>query len=373
MSSRVETGFPRVTPIRFAHATSFSATLRQRVDEALTQRELPRHGGMRMLRKAIFILSLLAVSYAGLLFWAQQVWQVVLCAFFVSQAIVLIGFNIMHDAGHGAFSRHGWLNRAMARSLDLIGGSIDVWRVKHHVLHHTFTNINGYDDDLDVGVLMRLHPSQPFRAWHRYQAFYAFPLYSLLSMHWVLSDFFEFFSGRVGRQGNKVPTKGKRLLFLAFKLNYFVLGLGLPMLFHPAWGVLLTFFAIQLVVGFTISLVFQMAHVVDIVDFPEPAGPCLENEWMIHQLCTTANFATNSRFISWYCGGLNRQVQHHLFAPISHVHYEHIEPAVVQTCREFKVPLRSYPTLLGAVRGHLNMLSRLARPSAEPEAEPQTA
>jgi linoleoyl-CoA desaturase len=370
-----------VTPIRFAHATSFSATLKQRVEETLTQRALPRHGGPRVVLKAASILATLAVSYVGLVFWATSLWQVVLCAFLVSQAIVLIGFNIMHDAGHGAFSRHGWLNRAMARSLDLIGGSIDVWRVKHHVLHHTYTNINAFDDDLDVGVWMRLHPSQPWRPWHRYQAFYAFPLYSLLSMHWVISDIFEFFSGSIGRQGNKVPTKGKTALFVAFKLNFFVLGLLVPMLFHGAWSVIVTFMAIQLVVGFTIALVFQLAHVVDIVDFPEVSGPRVETEWMIHQLQTTANFASGNRFVSWYCGGLNRQVEHHLFAAISHVHYKHLEPAVEQTCLEFNVPHRSYPTVFAAVRGHLSMLSQLARPAVEttaaqrnePEAEAQTA
>jgi len=372
-TSRVKTGLPPVTPIRFAQATSFSTTLKQRVEEVLNQRSLPRYGGPRVVLKAAFILAMLAVSYVALVFWASSLWQVVLCAFFVSQAIVLIGFNIMHDAGHGAFSRFGWLNRAMARSLDLIGGSIDVWRVKHHVLHHTFTNINAFDDDLDVGMLMRLHPSQPWRAWHRYQAFYAFPLYSLLSMHWVLSDLVEFFSGRIGRQGNTVTTQGKTALFVAFKLNFFVLGLGLPMLFHTAWSVLPTFLAIQLVVGFTIALVFQLAHVVDIVDFPEATGPRVENEWMIHQLQTTANFATGSRFVSWYCGGLNRQVEHHLFASISHVHYKHLEPAVEQTCREFNVAHRSYPTVFAAVRGHLSMLSQLARPDVEAEAQPQTA
>jgi len=137
--------------------------------------------------------------------------------------------------------------------------------------------------------------------------------------------------------------------------------------------VLPTFLAIQLVVGFTIALVFQLAHVVDIVDFPEATGPRVENEWMIHQLQTTANFATGSRFVSWYCGGLNRQVEHHLFASISHVHYKHLEPAVEQTCREFNVAHRSYPTVFAAVRGHLSMLSQLARPDVEAEAQPQTA
>jgi linoleoyl-CoA desaturase len=180
-----------------------------------------------------------------------------------------------------------------------------------------------------------------------------------------LSDFLEFFGQRIGRYRPKQrPTMRDTLVFLGFKLNYFVLALGLPLWLHSWSNVLVVAFGIQLIVGFTIALVFQLAHVVDAVEMPEvDAGTRrLEEDWATHQLRTTADFAADNRFVSWYCGGLNMQVEHHLFSRISHVRYQHLRPVVEAACREYGVRYRSYPSVLSAVRGHLRRLSALAQP-----------
>lgn len=352
--------------IHFARTGAFYIALKRAADRALSERGLPAHGGSRILVKASFIVALLVCSYVGLLFWAEAWWEVMVTAFLLSQAIVLVGFNLMHDGGHGAFSSRVWVNRIMGRFLDLIGGSATLWRVKHGVLHHSYTNLIELDDDLDTKGLLRLHPSQPFRWHHRYQVLYALPLYSLLSIHWVISDFSEFFGRRVGRH---VQTKrhGLRetLLFLVFKLNFFLLALGLPLAFHPWQGVLAVLLSVQLLVGFTISLVFQLAHVVDIVDMPaaNPSTGRVADEWAVHQLRTTADFAAGNRWVSWYCGGLNLQVVHHLFSRVSHVRYPHLVGVVQKTCGEFGLRYRSYPTVRSAVLGHLRQLAALGRPT----------
>src|SRR5688572_24046538 len=185
--------------VHFAPATPFHAALRRAADSALLERGLPAHGGARILAKAAFVLALLAGSYTALSFWADAWWEVASTAFLLSQAIVLVGFNVMHDAGHASFSNHAWVNRLMRRSLDLVGGSSALWRIKHGMLHHGYTNLDELDDDLDTKGLLRLHPSQPLKSYHRYQAFYALPLYSLLSINWLITDFIEFFAARVGR------------------------------------------------------------------------------------------------------------------------------------------------------------------------------
>jgi len=349
--------------VHFAPSTAFHAALKRAANSALLERGLPAHGGARIVAKAAFVLALLACSYIALVFWADAWWEVALMGFLLSQAIVLLGFNVMHDAGHASFSNRTWVNRLMSRSLDLVGGSSALWRIKHGMLHHSYTNLDELDDDIDTGGLLRLHPSQPLKPYHRYQALYALPLYSLLSVHWVISDFTEFFTGRVGRHA--VPRSGQRetLLFVAFKLNFFLLALGLPLALHPWQGVLVVLLSIQLVVGFTLALVFQLAHVVDLVDTPVPNASTrrIDDEWAVHQLRTTADFAAHNPWVSWYCGGLNRQVEHHLFSRVSHVRYPHLIPVVQRTCREFGVRYRSYPTLLAAVRGHLRTLSALGR------------
>jgi linoleoyl-CoA desaturase len=350
--------------VRFARAGALQDALKRGADSALSERGLAEHGGTRILVKALFILALLVGSYAALLCWARAWWEVALTAGLLSQAIVLVGFNVMHDGGHGSFSRHAWVNRLTRRSLDLIGGSATLWKVKHAMLHHTYTNLDELDDDIDTNGLLRLHTSQPLKRHHRYQVLYALPLYSLLSIHWVISDFTEFFSGRVGRHVQPRPH-GLRdtLIFLGFKLNFLLLALGLPLALHPWPNVLIVLLSVQLVVGFTLSLVFQLAHVVDLVDMPAPDASTkrMTEEWAAHQLRTTADFAADNRLVSWYCGGLNRQVVHHLFAGVSHVRYRHLLPVVRQTCGQFGVRYRSYPSVFAAIRGHLRQLAALGR------------
>jgi linoleoyl-CoA desaturase len=353
--------------IRFARAGALQEALKRGVAAALSERGLAEHGGTRILLKALFILALLVCSYTALLFWAETWWEVVLTAGLLSQAIVLVGFNVMHDGGHGAFSRHAWVNWIMGRSLDLIGGSATLWKVKHSILHHTYTNLDEFDDDIETNGLLRLHTSQPLKPHHRYQAWYALPLYSLLSIHWVISDFGEFFSGRVGRHVQpKRYSLRDTLLFLGFKLNFLLLALGLPLALHPWQNVLIVVLAVQLVVGFTLSLVVQLAHVVDVVEMPTPdAGTRrMAEDWAAHQLRTTADFATGNHLVSWYCGGLNRQVVHHLFAGVSHVRYGHLLPVIQETCGQFGVRYRSYPSVLAAIRGHLRQLAALGRGDA---------
>jgi linoleoyl-CoA desaturase len=283
---------------------------------------------------------------------------------------VLVGFGVMHDAGHGAFSDRRWVNRLFARGLDLIGGNQTLWRTKHGVLHHTYTNLEGLDDDLEGGAHLRMHPDQPRRGWHRFQALYAFPLYSLLALHWVLSDFTEYFGGRIGARRVARPTLGDAVVFLAFKAFWVTLAFVVPLSRHPVEHVLPLFFFVILTVGFCLALVFQLAHVVDAVELPSADRlRCADEEWIVHQLRTTADFGTGSRLLTWYTGGLNHQVIHHLFPKIAHVRYPLVRDVVEGFCREKGLPYHRYPSLLAAVRGHLRRLHSLGRPAPSPVPE----
>ena len=291
----------------------------------------------------------------------------VITAFAVAQGFVLVGFNMMHDGNHGSYSKNKKVNWFMGFMLDLIGGSNLLWRHKHNILHHTYTNIHEADDDLHSGGLLRLSPDQEWRPWHRFQHWYAVPVYSLLTISWVTySDFKRFFTRRIGDYVWRKPTVSETTLFFLTKIFYFGYMLVLPMFFHPVLHVLLAFIGIHLVLGFTLSIVFQLAHTIEGNTFPKPNEQTgnIENEWAIHQVETTADFAPRNRLAAWYLGGLNFQIEHHLFAKICHIHYPALSKIVEKTCREFSIPYVSYPTVRAAILAHFRFLKMMGK-SAE--------
>jgi linoleoyl-CoA desaturase len=350
--------------IRFTEKTGFHKELKNRINDFFTTNKLSKTGGWRILVKSIFITLLICTSYITLVFYADSLWMVLLASFLLAQGYVLVGFNIMHDSVHGSLSRYRLLNKVMGYSLNMMGGCQRLWYHKHNVLHHTYTNIAGVDTDLETNGMLRLNPHQQWRPWHRFQAIYALPIYSFLTLSMVLyTDYAKFFSNRIGPYKMPKPTITETLLFFLTKILYFFYTLALPMFFHPVLNVLAVFLLVHIIVGFTMSVIFQLAHTVEENDFPVAQIPenIIENEWAIHQVETTANFSPRSRFAHWYMGGLNFQIEHHLFAKISHIHYRQISKIVEQTCSDFGISYTSYATLFKAFKTHLRFLREMSR------------
>jgi linoleoyl-CoA desaturase len=250
----------------------------------------------------------------------------------------------------------------MGFTLELIGGSHVRWRQKHNILHHTYTNIHECDADLHTAGLFRLSPEQPWHAWHRWQHLYAWPLYSVLTLSWVLyGDVRTFVSGHIGPHPMPRQTRVEACLFVVTKLWYVGYMLVLPACFHPVLHVLIAFVVMHGLFGFTLSLVFQLAHIVEHTTFPIPEAHTgrMAHTWAVHEVETTANFAPTNAFARWYLGGLNFQIEHHLFASICHIHYPAISTIVRQTCDEFAIPYVCYPTVWSAVVGHYRWLKTL--------------
>jgi len=350
--------------ISFPARSDFYKILKRRVEEYFTDKQLPRTGTWRMFVKTGIILSWLAVSYLLLVFFSTSLIMAIISAFAVAQGFVLVGFNIMHDANHGSYSRNKGVNNVLGFTLDLIGGSRMLWKQKHNILHHTYTNIDELDDDIHSNGLLRLSPRQEWRPWHRFQHLYAFPVYSLLTLSWItFSDFNKFFTGRIGEYQLRKPSVPEATLFFLTKLFYFGYMLVLPLLLHPILHVLIAFVGIHLILGFTLSIVFQLAHTVEGNTFPTPheESGTIENEWAIHQVETTANFAPRNKLAAWYQGGLNFQIEHHLFSNICHIHYPAVSEIVQRTCREMGISYVSYPTVRSAVLGHFRFLRNLGK------------
>ena len=358
---------PPVRSLQFTQQRGFRKTLNDRVNAHLREHGIPERDTPRMAVKTAIALGWWLATYLLLLLGGfPPLVNLALC-FVFAFAIASIGFNVMHDANHRGYSDRPRVNRLVSLSAELVGISGFRWRTKHNVWHHTYTNIAGFDDDVESYGLMRLTPRAPWKPLHRFQAFY-FPLvYSLIAFDFILRDFLMVFLGR--SDANHVYPKmsaGDKVTFWIGKLVYAILMFGLPLLVFPWWQVLIGYMVVMLVVGLLLGVVFQLAHISGEAEFPEPLTDPLriENEWAAHQVETTVDFAPRSRLLNFYVGGLNYQIEHHLLPHICHLNYPHLAPIVAATCKEFGLPYHCYPTWGAALAGHWRQLYALGRGDA---------
>jgi len=346
---------------QFTGSSEFAQAVKARAAAHLAE-----HGSRatpHMLRKTALILGWLGGSYAAL-FFVHAWWQVVPLAVSLGLAMAAVGFDIQHDGGHGAYSSRGWLNLLAAHALDLIGGSSYVWHWKHNVTHHTYANIAHVDGDTDVGPFARLTPHHRWRVWHRFQHLYLWLLYGLISFKWVFfDDFRDLITGRIGTQRFPRPKPGRLAALLGMKAFYVGWALVLPLCLRPWQGVLLAYVVAAVTLGVVLAMVFQLAHCVEGAEFPAaPEGTDkLDRDWATHQVQTTVDFARESRVLTWFLGGLNFQVEHHLFPRVSHLHFPALSQIVETTCAEFGVPYRAFPSFRAALGSHARWLLEMSR------------
>ncbi len=353
--------------IKFTNAnkSAFYATLRQRVDHYFTDNNLSTHANGAMWFKAIFFLSALTGLYLFVLVGNQGLAITLLAAVLLGVTGAFVGFNVCHDAIHKSFSSNSKVNAAFSFVFNLIGASPYVWNICHNIVHHTYTNIAGHDEDIDVAPgLIRFSESETVNKTQRYQHFYAFGLYSLAMLSWVFrKDYKKFFQKKIGEHVCDHPRIEYFKLFL-FKAIYYVLFIVLPLIMMNVtwWQFLIGFLAMQLAQGLVLGLVFQLAHVVEGTSFPLPdEDGNIEEAWAVHQLQTTANFAIKSKLAGFLCGGLNRQIEHHLFPKVCHIHYPAIGLIVQETAAEFNLPYIYSDTFSGALFSHYKILRRLGK------------
>jgi linoleoyl-CoA desaturase len=361
--------------LTFDPSGSFRRDLEDRVAAYFDARQLSRRDCPQMYVKTAVLVLWLAASYIGLVFMAQAWWQAVPLSLSLALAMAGIGFNVQHDGNHGAYSRHPWVNKTMALSLNLLGGNAYFWHYKHNIAHHTFPNISGSDDDISLGPLGRLSPHDRHYWFHRFQHLYIWFLYAMLAIEWQLTgDFRSMIKPGVADTRVARPRGREQLFFWAGKACFFALALVVPLLRHGFWTVVGFYFLTGAVLGLTLSIVFQLAHCIEETTFriPEAGSQRIGRDFYTHQVETSADFARGSRLWTWYLGGLNFQVEHHLFPKICHVHYPALSPIVEQTCSDHGVPYLDHPSVSSAVRSHVRLLKRLSRrPQPRAEAQPQ--
>jgi len=346
---------------RNTKGSNFHQELKKRVNNYFIQNNKKPTGNFSLHFKAILFWAAYIFLYIHVVFFTPTTWVAILECLLMGGLTAAIGFNVMHDGGHGSFSDSKFWNKIAAFSVNGLGASALMWNNKHNIIHHTYTNIDGVDDDIEIKPMLRMCPSQKKYAIHRFQHIYVWFLYTLLLIIWVFAtDYTKYFRKKVGSVPIKKFSAFDHFAFWTAKLGYYFMMIALPIYMVGFVGWLVGFLTLSMFAGLVLSVVFQLAHTVEETAFPVPVdNNDIENEWAIHQIETTANFATKNKLISWLVGGLNFQIEHHLFPKISHIHYPAISKIIKNTCEEFNVKYIEYRKMRHAIVSHTMHLKRM--------------
>jgi linoleoyl-CoA desaturase len=359
-----------LTKVTFAPSAStrFAAEVKERVAAYFRETGRSPSADTSMVWKTLLLLGITFGSYALILSNLLPPWAMLLLSVVMGVGVAGIGLGIAHDALHGAYSSRGWVNRILGLTFEMMGANGYMWKLTHNVIHHTYPNVHGLDEDLEVSPWLRLSPESQHRPVHRYQHWYAAAAYSMTTLYWVfLKDYKYFLKRDLGPFLERKHPAGEVATLIAGKVLYYAYMLVIPLLVVavPWWQVLIGFLAMHLTAGIILGVVFQLAHVVEETDHPLPDDEgTMESAWMVHQMETTSNFANGNRLLTWYVGGLNHQVEHHLFPKICSVHYPALAPIVREVAESTGIPYHHHTTLREAIGSHWRTLKRLSTGTA---------
>ena len=354
----------------------FQSELRKRVDSYFKDNNISKHGNWKLYFKTFVMFSAYVVPFLLItfnVFDSKLSWFIL--AILMGFGMAGIGMSVMHDANHGSYSKNDRLNKILGFfSMSFLAGNAQNWKTQHNVIHHTYTNVHELDEDIaPIGVL-RFEPYSEKKWIHKFQFIYAWFFYGFMTLMWsTIKDFKQVV--RYNKEGHVKAagtTLGKQLVIIILsKIVYFSYML-IPFFIIPEMTFLnwvVGYCVMHFVAGLTLAIVFQLAHVTDENEYPMPENGELEHSFMVHQLSTTMNFATNNPVISYVVGGLNFQVEHHLFPNISHIHYPKVSKIVEATAKEVNLPYHTGKSFWGALAAHTKMLYTLGRVELIPNAQ----
>lgn len=364
----------KLNTVRFASKgeNSFFDVIQRKVSEYFSSRKITPYANPTMWVKTIVMLLIYFVPYVAMVtgLAAGNSWLFYGLWVLMGIGMIGIGTSVMHDANHGTYSANKSTNNFISRVLEVLGGYRLTWRIQHNILHHTYTNITGLDEDIDSIKLLRFSPRQEWKPYHRYQYIYIWFFYSVMTLYWMtVKDYMQLISYHKHDllKKHKVTFGQGILRVTLYKLFYYGYIMVLPILFSgmPWYAVVLGFLLMHFVAGLTLSCIFQPSHIMETSQFSLPVnvdgGRQMEDSWAVHQLANTTNFSPRSRIFSWFIGGLNYQIEHHLFTHICHVHYSKLSPIVKAAAAEFNLPYNVQPTFFKALALHVNMLKVLGK------------
>lgn len=343
----------------------FYQSLKEEVDAYFTAQNRKKTGDWRLYIKTLILISTAGLIYGSLMLLPVPGWIALLSCVLLGFTLACIGFSVMHDANHGSYSTKTWVNNLLGLTINAMGASSYFWKQKHNIIHHTYTNVDGLDDDIAKSPIIRQCKSQRWVPAHRIQHLYLLPVYALSTLFWIFTmDFKKYFTRKIYTTDAWKMGPWNHVVFWLTKIGYVIFYIVLPI---KVWGFLpwlAGYLLLNAAMGLTLSIVFQLAHVVENTEFETVAldeDKQIDTAWAEHELRTTSNFAMNNAWISWLVGGLNFQIEHHLFPRISHVHYPAISQIVRRKCQEFNLPYNHYDSLREAVGSHFRVMRELGR------------
>jgi linoleoyl-CoA desaturase len=341
----------------------FHKAVVERVDDYFKSTGKSKGANGFMYFKTYFYITFWLGSYLGLLFGEFSLLTNNLLWIVYGLSSVFMAVNCGHDAIHGSFSSKKWVNNFYGNTFNIIGANSYIWAKIHNVVHHTFTNIAGHDEDIESVPIARLAPSQEWKPIQKYQHIWLFFLYPLGTLSWVFKkDYIKFFQKKIGTLDNSSHPRKEYFRLFFFKFLYYFLFIALPiiMIDMPWYTVVGGFILGHLFGGFAIVIIFMLAHVVEEAHFPMPDNEGnIEDTWAVSQMRTTVDFGRKSALTSFIAGGLNFQVEHHLFPKICHIHYPEVSDIVKKTAEDYGVPYNELPSFYAAFKSHVRFLKKL--------------
>jgi linoleoyl-CoA desaturase len=347
----------------------FYQSLKTSVDQYFEAKKIKKTGDWRLYSKTITLVGAAIIMYGSLMFFKINTLPALLLCALLGFVFACIGFSVMHDANHGSYSTKPWLNDTLGLTANALGASSFFWKQKHNIIHHTYTNVDGIDDDIAKSPIIRQCETQKWVPAHKIQHLYLLPIYALSSIFWLfIMDFTKYFTRKIYTTEAWKLTMKSHIIFWVTKVLYVAFYMVIPAIVWGFGAWLCGFMVLHVVMGITLSLTFQLAHVVENTEFENVAlddTKHVETAWAEHEVRTSSNFAMGNPVVSWFVGGLNFQIEHHLFPRVSHVHYPAISKIVMEKCKEFNLPYNKYDTVLGAVASHFRLMKSLGEKPLE--------
>jgi len=356
------------------NANEFLHTLKKRVNAYFISNRKIKYASGKTYCKMFLMISLFVIPYLLLLFISISS----LCALFfclvMGIAMAGIGFCVSHPAAHDAVSKNKIINRIFSLSFNLVGMSDYIWKIKHNVFHHTYTNVYEKDEALKEGDAMRLSYDAPHKYIHRYQHLYGVLVYGFFTIFWA---FFLDMEKLIRYNANGKRKKEKHpltevILFWVTKVYYIFFAFLLP---HYVAGfswisIFIVFFVMHFTASLIITHVLQVEHLAEEITLVKTEiNGVIKKSWAENQLEGTCNFKANNRIFNWYISACNYQIEHHLFPQISPEHYPALSKIIKKTASEFDLKYNLQPSFRTALVSHYKMLKNLG---GKPENIPVT-
>lgn len=346
----------------------FAADVRKNVNDYFKKNGISTKGNLYLVIQTLVMFFIYVTPFIILLLVPMNIWFAIMLSVLIGIGMAGIGMCVMHDAAHGSYSHKEWVNKILCGTMYILGSNVYNWKIQHNILHHVYTNIDGFDRDIESrGPLRFSFHSRPSKINH-FQHIHAFFFYGLMTITKLFNDFTQLMDfKKAGITRENFNLKKEFIKMAIVKTLYLFVLVGLPILFSRFswWQVLLGFFIMHWIAGCILSIFFQMAHMVEGIAQPLPNSKIIECDWAVHELITTADFARNNLLLNWYIGGLNFQIEHHLFSNISHVHYRKIAPIVEKTAKQYGFYYNLKPTFFNALFSHIRTLKELGKQSSK--------